>query len=201
LTTKEILYELWIPSVPLWIASPQNIEHLGKAHLPALSKSTKYDILILDNWDVPLNKTETEKLFEYFTEGCAIVATFQSAYGLYNVSPQIVRDIFGIEKVYPPNVNYSNLTYYTQHYITSNFSIPFNSTGVEHGVPVSNLTAAQGIVTATSFEELYLLTVNENENGTRAAHFGIEVSGMSEIDVIIFKRLLLWISYLEAARK
>lgn len=199
--TRKILYELWIPSVPAWLVPPQNIQFLGTTGLAALDNSTKYDVLILANWEMSLNENEAEKLLEYSEEDCAIVATFQSIYELYTISPQIVEDIFGIKEVHPTDVLYSNLTYCTQHYITSNFSIPFNSTGAEHGVPVSNFTTAQGIAAVTSFEDLYLLVVNEKENNTRVAHFGLKVAEMSEHDVVIFKRLLLWALHLEACLK
>lgn len=200
LDTRKILYELWIPSVSDGTVTPSNIQYLGTDGLPAFDNSTNYDILILANWDAPLNRTEAEKLLEYFNEGCAIVATSKSLYKLNMTSPQAVEAIFGIEKVYPPDASYSNLTYCTQHYVTSNFSIPFNSTGAENGVPVSNFTTAQGIASVTSSEDLYLLAVNQR-NDTRTAHFGLEVSEMNENDIIIFKKLLLWVLHLEACQK
>ncbi|HIH97017.1 MAG TPA: hypothetical protein HA348_06030 [Thermoplasmata archaeon] len=200
--TKEILYELWIPPIPAGIVIPPNIEYLGTTGLPALENSNKYDILILADWNVAQNKTEAERLLEYFKEGCAIVATSQSVYELYNASSQTVEFIFGIGKAYLPDALYSNITYSHQHYVTSNFSVPFNSTGAEYGFPVSNLnmTTAQGIATVTSSEQLYLLVANQR-NDTRAAHFGLELSEMSENDVVIFKRLLLWTLHLEACLK
>jgi len=198
--TRKILYELWRQPTPAWLVTPPNIEYLGTTGLPALENSNKYNVLILADWDVALNKSEAEKLLEYFKEDCAIVAISKSVCELYMVSPQIVEFIFGIEKVYPPDAFYSNIIYCTQHFVTSNFSIPFNSTGAEYGVPVSNLTSAQGIATVTSAEELYLLVANQR-NETRAAHFGLRVSEMSENDVIIFKRLLLWTLHLEAGLK
>lgn len=197
LTTRNILYELWISPIPTGVITPPNIQYLGTKHLPTLSNSTRYDILILVDWDVALNKAEAEKLLEYFREGCAIVAISKSMCELYMVSPQIVDFIFGIEKVYPPDAFHSNITYSTQHFVTSDFSIPFNSTGAEYGVPVGNLTTAQGIATVASSEELYLLVVNQR-NDTRAAYFGLGVSEMSENDVAIFKKLLLWALRLEA---
>jgi hypothetical protein len=179
------------------MATPLNIQHLGTTGLSALDNLTKYDILILADWDVPINEVEAEKLLKYFEEGGAMVATSQSIHQLYNVSSEIVKDVFGIEKAHPPDTLYSNLTYYTEHYVTSNFFIPFNSTGAEYGVPVSNLTtAAQGIATVASSEDLYLLVVNQR-NDTRAAHFGLGVSEMNENDITIFKRLLLWTLHLE----
>ncbi|UCE16008.1 MAG: glycosyltransferase family 39 protein [Candidatus Bathyarchaeota archaeon] len=200
LKTREILYELWIPSVPPWMATPPNIQYLGTTGLPTLDNSTEYDVLILANWDIVSDETEAEKLIEYFEKGCAIVALYESVYKLHIVSPQIVEAIFGTEEAYPPDVHYSNLTYNARHYITSNFSIPFNSTGAEYGVPVSKFTTAQGIATVTSFDELCLLAINQR-NATRATHFGLTASEMSENDRIIFKRLLLWVLHFEDYQK
>ena len=200
LKTKEILYELWIPSVPTWMVTPPNIEYLGTAGLPTLDNSTKYDVLILADWDIASDEMEAEKLLEYFEKGCAIVALYESVYKLHMVSPQIVEAIFGTEEAHPPDVRYSNLTYNTRHYITSDFPIPFNSTGAEYGVPVSNFTTAQGIATVTSFDELYPIVINQG-NATRTAHFGLRASEIGEIDRIIFKRLLLWVLHFEDCQK
>lgn len=199
-TTKKILYELWISPVPAWLVIPQNIEDLGTARLPVFNNSNKYDLLILTDWNANQDKKEAEKLLRYFTEGCAIVATSQSVYELYNGSPQIVEEIFGIEKAYPSSVDDSNITYCCQHYVTSYISIPLESTGAECGVPVSNLTNAKGIATVASSDELYLLVINQR-NETRAAHFGLRLSEMNENDVVIFKRLLLWALHLEDCLK
>ncbi len=195
--TRKVLHELWMAPIPAWGITSQNIQYLGKKHLPTLGNSTDYDILLLVDWNVDLNWTEGQKLLENFRKGCGIVVVSTTLCELYMIDQRMVQFIFGIKNVYSPRGVYSNLTYSTQHFVTSDFSIPFNSTEAESGVPVSNLTTAQGIAEVTASDELYLLVTNQRGT-TRTAHFGIKISEMTEEDLSVFKKVLLWTLNLEA---
>jgi len=198
LVVRDTFYDLWIPPVPTWIATPDNIQCL--VQLPVGDDLFEYDALILADWAIGQNETVAERLLEYFMKDRAVITISRSVYDLYVTAPQTVEFIFGIEEAYPPNATYSSITYRAPHFVTSDFSLPLNGTKAEYGVPVSNLTTAQGIATVTSSDELYLLIVNQRNN-TRAAHLGLSLSQTGEIDITIFKSLLLWVLHLETYRK
>jgi hypothetical protein len=183
---SKILSSIWIPPVPTWMFPHPNLFYLGRL-LPSKEILSNYDLLILANWTT--GEFDDETLLNYFHHQHGMIFTGYSVFSMYQNSSDALEEILGVVDVRPPNLVYFNFTYVTSHFVTRNFSLPLNNAKAISGVPVTN-SSAIGIASVNS-QHLYMLTVKE-KNGVRTAHFGLTISDMNEIDIIVFKRLVLW---------